>query len=196
MAIFHIYTMIMFLFIFILFASILLYVIFPLPPKPKNEQYDTVIVLGYPSNKNGSISDIQKKRMDVAIHLYRTNITKTILVSGSSAHNEFLESETMANYALEQKVPKNDIILESKARNTYENLKYAKIICKNRNYNHVIVVTSPFHVRRASFFVKKFFSNYVMDTYQERITLKEHIDEYFRMWNTLFFEFKYRNKKD
>lgn len=188
--------MIIYILIPIFIAFIFIYVIFPIPPKPHEQQYDTAIVLGYPSNTDGSLSDIQKKRMDVAIHLFKKNKIKTILISGSNAHNEFIESRVMASYAIENKIPSNYIILEEKAKNTYENFKNAKKICDEKNYKKIIVITSPSHIRRASFFAKKIFIHYTFESYKERFSLKKAIDEYFRMWNTLYFELKLYLKKD
>ncbi len=196
MAIFCVFAMIIYILIPIFLAFIFIYAIFPIPPKPHEQQYDTAIVLGYPSNADGSLSSIQKKRMDVAIRLFKKNKIKSILISGSNAHNKFIESRVMGSYAIKNKIPNNHIIFEETAKNTYENFKNAKKICDEKNYEKIIVITSPSHIRRASFFAKKFFIHYTFESYKEKFSLKKAIDEYFRMWNTLYFELKFYLKNN
>ena len=181
----------------VIFISILfIYYKFPYPTKVDDKKhYDVACVLGCPTNADGSLSTFQKKRMDCAIKLYHAKITKKILISGSNVQNEYYEANTMATYARTCKVKEEDLILEFKARNTYENLKYAKQIYEEAKMTSLIVITSPFHMRRANFFVHKFFQNYAMATYPEHPTIKELIEEYFRMWNTLYYEVKLKHKK-
>ena len=52
----------------------------------------------------------------------------------------------MAAYALTQKIPKQVLVLQEKAKAhaTYENLKYAKCICDENQWENIIVITSPF----------------------------------------------------
>ena len=60
----------------------------------------------------------------------------------------------------------------------------------------VIVVTSCFHVRRASYMVRKFFDDYVMQKTAEKEKCRHYITEYFRMWNSLRCELMlYRKRK-
>lgn len=130
--------------------------------------------------------------METAINLYHKHCVHHLLISGSCVQNTYVEAEKMAAYALTQKIPKQALVLETKARNTYENLKYAKCICDENQWENIIVITSPSHMRRAAFFVHKFFRNYVMDTYREHSSIRVRMDEYFRMWNTLYYERKLR----
>ena len=182
--------------ILLICLNIYLFYHFPNPKKPlQHKQYDVAIVLGCPTNQDGSISSFQKERMDKAIYLYQQKSVKTVLISGSNVQNEYYEAQTMAAYAIENHVSKEDILLETKARNTFENMKYAKAICDEKNMQAIIVITSPFHVRRAYFFVRKFFNNACMDAANTKITWRQKIDEYYRMWNTLYYEHKLKHKK-
>ena len=195
MAVFGLYQMILLICIilFVLLANLYLYHHFPKPKHPLQDiSYDVAIVLGYPCNADGSLSTVQKKRMETAINLYHKHCVHHLLISGSCVQNTYIEAEKMAAYALTQKIPKQAIVLETKARNTYENLKYAKCNCDENQWENIIVITSPSHMRRAAFFVHKFFRNYVMDTYREHSSIRVRMDEYFRMWNTLYYERKLR----
>ena len=73
MAVFGLYQMILLICIilFVLLANLYLYHHFPKPKHPLQDiSYDVAIVLGYPCNADGSLSTVQKKRMETAINLY------------------------------------------------------------------------------------------------------------------------------
>ena len=184
-----IYVVLIILFI-VFVLNVYLFYHFPYPNKPSRKRYDTALVLGCPCQSDGSLTDAQIDRMNVAISLYRRNWISSMIISGSNVQNDYYESEEMAAYAIDQGIPEHAIIIEKKARNTYENLKYAKDICTQQNFSSIIVITSPFHVRRANFFVRKFFQDAPMRCSNNPITFRQHVDEYVRMWNTLYFEWK------
>lgn len=181
--------------IFILIANLILRYYFPPIQKPQNHKhYEIAIVLGSPANDDGSLSRIQKTRADAAIQLYRNRKVNKILLSGSNVTNAYVEAKVMAAYVIGKGIPEADIYLETKARNTFENLKFSKNICEQMHIKNVIVVTSRFHARRAQFMVKKFFSNFAMEKTKEREKIKHYIMEYFRMWNSLYYEIKLKRQ--
>ena len=154
----------------------------------KNICYDTCLVLGSPARPDGHISRMQKSRMNKAIQLYKEHKTKSIIVSGGGVRNDFVEADIMGAYALQQGIPKEALLYERKACNTYENLVYAKKLCTMYHFDTILVVSSRFHVRRADFFVKKHFADYAMVKTDEREKIKHYLAEYVRMWNTLRIE--------
>lgn len=162
---------------------------FPKARKLKDIEYDTCIVLGSPTQADGSISRIQRSRVDKAIELYRTKKTKSIVFSGGNVCNAYIEADCMAQYAIMQQVDSKHIYIEPNARNTYENLLFSNEICKQHGFHQVIVVTSRFHLRRADFFTRKLFLNYAIVSSNEKEKWKHYLSEYFRMWNTLRIEF-------
>lgn len=179
---------------FLVVANIYLWLMFPAHKKTKHVHYDACIILGSPASKDGTCTRVQKSRMDRAIELYTENKVSTIIISGGCVCNAYSEAGVMKAYALSKNVKESDIILEEQARNTYENLVYSKEICKQYHLHKIIVVTSNFHVRRASFFVHKFFDDYVMAGTRNHEKFRHYFSEYFRMWNTLRIEYciKYR----
>lgn len=180
---------------FIIIANLVLRHYFPPVQKPQvNKKYDIAIVLGSPAKVDGSLSRMQKTRLDAAIRLYQNKKVKKILISGSNVVNDYVEAEVMAAYAIDKGIPASDIYLEIKARNTFENLKFAKNICNQTNIKDVIVVTSNFHARRAQFMVRKFFTSFAMEKTKEKEKFKHYIMEYFRMWNSLYYEIKLKRQ--
>lgn len=175
--------------IIICLSHLLLLFAFPNPKGMKTICYDTCLVLGSPARPDGKLSRMQKSRMNKAIQLYKNHKTKTIIVSGGGVRNDFVEADIMGTYALQQGVEKDALIYERKAQNTYENLFYAKELCEKYQYQTILVVSSRFHVRRASFFVRKHFTNYAMVKTDDREKLKHYLAEYVQMWNTLRIEY-------
>lgn len=186
---------IMILILLFIALHVFLFFIFHTPPSITRLTYDTCIVLGCPTRMDGKLSRMQKSRMDKAIELYQHKTTKTILISGASVRNEFLEAQVMADYARKKKVAKADIFLEVDALNTYANIKNSARICAQQKWEHIIVVTSRFHSRRANFFVRKFFTSYALATPLDKEKFKHYAAEYIRMWNSLRIELMLKLKK-
>ena len=94
------------------------------------------------------MSSSQIKRCDLAIKAYQQNLYDTLIISGSNVKNEFIEAKVMHAYIQN----KMDIptILETNARNTFENFKFSKDI----------ILTSQTHAKRACAIARQFFSDY------------------------------------
>lgn len=60
-----------------------------------------------------------------------------------------LGASYMKYYAVKQGIPVDKIIIEERSLHTTENAKYTFDILKKYNWNSMILVTSPFHQRRA-----------------------------------------------
>ena len=89
------------LIVFLITANLILYHYFPKPKKPKaGRVYDAAIVLGSPAKEDGSLSRMQKTRMDAAIRLYKQHTVQRIIISGGSVRNDYAEAEIMAAYAI------------------------------------------------------------------------------------------------
>lgn len=93
--------------------------------------------------------------MDPAIDLYNRKLVPHILITGASyvgKERHITESEEFANYAIQKGVPKKAIILEDKATNTLENMKFARDLIDQQlgwsNVKRVIFVCKSFHARR------------------------------------------------
>jgi uncharacterized SAM-binding protein YcdF (DUF218 family) len=67
----------------------------------------------------------------------------------------FKEPLVMKALAVSLGVPENAIILEDKAQNTYENIIFTKQIVESRHWNKVLVISSPYHMRRVAMVFNK-----------------------------------------
>lgn len=123
----------------------------------------------------GGISMIPN-RVEQAIFLYEKGQIDRILVSGGIGYlntdRKNLEADKLQSYLLNKGIPKNDILVEDKSRNTHENIKFFLEVLK-KEYTlknlKLALISSDFHIRRclalsSSYFDKeKLFGSGVKD---------------------------------
>jgi uncharacterized SAM-binding protein YcdF (DUF218 family) len=109
-------------------------------------QYDAVIVPGVPFNEPNWDKTMQM-RVLWAIHLYKTGKTKKLIMSGSSVYSPYVEAKIMKLYAIEFGVPADDIIEETKAEHSTENVWYGYQLGKKMGFNNIALCTDPFQTR-------------------------------------------------
>jgi uncharacterized SAM-binding protein YcdF (DUF218 family) len=113
------------------------------------EKSDVIIVLG--STVKGSKPGRQlKERIHKAAQVYQSGYAKTIIVTGSKGPGEDISEALCMKIALVGKgVKEKDILLEEKARNTKENLRFSRQIMKNHQYKTALIVTNYYHIYRS-----------------------------------------------
>ncbi len=115
------------------------------------------MILNKESTQNEIFSDKTADRFIQPLRLYKAGKLKKILISGGNTDliiiREDVINETLkvAQLLEELGVKKEDILLETKARNTRENALYSiEILKKNPQLgSRYILFTSAFHLRRA-----------------------------------------------
>ena len=112
------------------------------------DRADIAIVLGSKVNKDGTLSDRLKARMDRSIELYTTKQVKHLLLSGGTGKEGFDESIKMMEYAMEKGVKKDHIITDSNGYNTRQTAENTSKILKENRLKNVIIVTQHFHIFR------------------------------------------------
>lgn len=126
----------------------------------KSEQFDVAVVLGgYSRNRldNGRLElNEAGDRLIAALDLLRTNQVKRIILSGGdgSLYNTGInESAEVLIYLQSVGYDTAKILVEPNSKNTYENaLNSSKLIRPNEQ---VVLITSAFHMHRASACFKK-----------------------------------------
>ena len=111
---------------------------------------DVIIVLGHPAHQDGSPSPAMLEQVALAAQLYRAGLAQSLLFTGGAVHNEHVEAQVMAELAVAQGVPAAALVTETHARDTFENAHYCRQIMQAHGWQDAIVVTTPYHVRRAS----------------------------------------------
>lgn len=123
---------------------------------------DCAIVCGYPTNEDGTISEILKSRIEKAIELYQQHQIEYIIVSGGAIHNNYSEALTMRDYAIKYDIPKNKILIENQAKSTYHNMVYSKEIMKEYQLKSCYVITNSWHIIKAKYYAKQFLNDFEM----------------------------------
>ena len=67
----------------------------------------------------------------------------------------FKESMVMRALAVELGVPPEAIILEDRAKNTYENILFLQEISDKNKWKNILLISSPYHMRRVLLTVNK-----------------------------------------
>ena len=92
-------------------------------------------------------------RMMHAVYLYKQHKIDTIVVTGGTVSvfnkkkTHTTEAERIEQVLVLCGIPKEKIVLETKARNTHENAKLTKAILKQDE--SILLITSAFHMRRS-----------------------------------------------
>ena len=108
---------------------------------------DYVVVLG--AGLIGErVTPLLASRIRKGINVYKANPGSKLIMSGGQGPDEVVsEAFAMKNYAFEQGVDENDIILEDKSTSTEENIIFSKkFIPADKSF---AVVTNYYHVYRA-----------------------------------------------
>jgi len=129
----------------------------PLPPFPYglwpaadgclDAPHDVIIVLGCPSEEDGSPADCQVKRAEMADHLYERGWAGHVIVTGAAVHTPWVEATALKALLVGRGVPADVIIEEPLARHTDENIYYATRIMQDHGWLSAIVVSEdPGHL--------------------------------------------------
>lgn len=117
---------------------------------------DAVIVLGA-AIWDDKPSPVFEERIKHGIWLYKNGYASKIIFTGGKAKNKrYSESRVAMNYALENQIPKKDILIEEKSKITEENIFYAEQIVENNEFSKVIIVSDPLHMKRAMLMAKDY----------------------------------------
>lgn len=120
------------------------------PPMPPLRPADVLVVLGHPANPDGSPSLAMREQAALAAALYRAGLGRALLCTGGAVQNEHVEAQVMVELLGRQGIAVDAIVTETQARDTFENARYCRQIMQRRGWQDAIVVTTPYHVRRAS----------------------------------------------
>lgn len=109
-------------------------------------QADCILVLGARVWDNGQLSAVLKDRVDAAIALYKEGAAPLLLMSGDHSSDSYNEVQAMKDYAVEQGVPADSILMDHAGYSTYESMYRAKAVY---GMDSCIVSTQKYHLYRA-----------------------------------------------
>ena len=124
--------------------------------------YDYGIILGGFSGFDNTKERVEFNecgdRLFYGIQLYKMGVIGKIIVSGGNGQliNEgYLEADWSKEFLIKCGIPSEDIIIENKSRNTWENAKYTSDILENKGGGDLLLITSAWHMKRATFCFNK-----------------------------------------
>ena len=115
-----------------------------------------IVILGHTNDQQGQLSDIAKARLDLAIEVLRLHSHTSILLTGGFGEHfnqtHTPHAEYAAQYLLSQGVS-HDLLIQPFvfSRNTIEDGQLAAPVLQQYHPNHILLVTSDFHMPRALF---------------------------------------------
>ncbi|MFA5069746.1 MAG: YdcF family protein [Patescibacteria group bacterium] len=122
----------------------------PLVKKDGRQKSDVIIVLGGGIKKDGTLNKQTQERVKMGVVLSQEEYAPYLLLAGGQAKNRlWTESDIMTGYALSIGADPLKILKESASKNTYENAVNSLAIMANRGDKNALVVTSPYHTKRA-----------------------------------------------
>lgn len=120
----------------------------PLRVSSAPRRADAIVVFAGGAGESGRAGGGYQERVKQAVELYHQGYA-THLVFSSGFAFVFQEAQVMKELAVSLGVPAEAVILESKAANTYENVRFVTQILESRGWDKALLVSSPYHMRRA-----------------------------------------------
>jgi uncharacterized SAM-binding protein YcdF (DUF218 family) len=114
------------------------------PPR----QADAIVVFAGGVGESGVAGGGYQERLKQALDLYRGGFAPRMIFSSGFVFS-FSEAQVMRDLALANGVPAAAIELETNAANTYENVRFTREILAAHGWRRVLLVSSPYHMRRA-----------------------------------------------
>ena len=87
----------------------------------------------------------------IAPHLFKA---KYFIVTGKGK-GDISEALGMKNFLVNLGIDDNNIFIEEKAKNTYQNLKFSKNIMNNKGFKKAVIVSDYYHIARIKMIAKR-----------------------------------------
>jgi uncharacterized SAM-binding protein YcdF (DUF218 family) len=98
--------------------------------------------------ESGQAGGGYEERVKQAIDLFKAGYAPYLVFSSGYVYS-FREAEVMRALAVDQGVPPSAIVLEQKAASTRDNVTFSKAILDDHKSTRILLVSSPYHMRRA-----------------------------------------------
>lgn len=116
---------------------------------------DAVVVLGAAVIAPGVPGPALVRRTRAGVAAFHALDAGHLLVSGGVVGAPPAEAQLMRAIAVEMGVAAARIVVEDRARNTFENAVYAGREIRKRGWRRVVVVTDGYHLRRALYVFRR-----------------------------------------
>ena len=116
--------------------------------EPDHQPAAAIIVLSGPGGKPEGIDGETLARMERAIELFNADRAPLLILSGGSS-SEISAAEAMRNYAVNEGVPDQRILLETRSRSTLQNGEFVGRMRPDLLDKPVIIVSHRYHMLRS-----------------------------------------------
>ena len=83
-------------------------------------------------------------------------VSRHIIMTGTAAHNRFVEAHAMAMLAEANGVPASAVIEEDQAHDTIQNIYYSDKIMAANGWHTTEVISSPYHLPRTALILRHY----------------------------------------
>lgn len=126
----------------LLVAGLIVGIGFYLSPQDELKKADMIVAV--------SGGETEQRTME-AVRLYKKGMADTVLFSGAAEDKSGpSNAAAMKAIAVSEGVPARNIIIEEDSVNTEQNALFSSKIIKDQQASSIILVTSPYHQRRAN----------------------------------------------
>ncbi len=116
---------------------------------PPVGEYDAIIVLGAQVKPDGVPSLQLQWRIDAAAKAFEERNALIVVCGAQGANEPAPEAHVMRDELIQQGVPGEWILMDDQSFNTRQNIRNAVTLLEGRDVQHVLVVTSDYHLPRA-----------------------------------------------
>jgi len=109
---------------------------------------DAIVVFAGGVGESGKAGGGTQERVQRAIDVYKAGHARHLILSSGYVYS-FPEAEVMRSAAVDQGVPPAAILLEQRSTDTYQNVAFVHDILREQGWSSVLLVSSPYHMRRA-----------------------------------------------
>jgi uncharacterized SAM-binding protein YcdF (DUF218 family)/glycosyltransferase involved in cell wall biosynthesis len=120
----------------------------PLRVSAPPRRADAIVVFAGGVGESGKAGGGAQERLKKAVDLYKAGTADYLVLSSGYVYS-FREADVMRALAIDAGVPAAHIVLEKRAANTYQNVTFVDQILKPRGWRSILLVSSPYHMRRA-----------------------------------------------
>ena len=116
---------------------------------PPVGEYDAIIVLGAQVKPDGVPSLQLQWRIDAAAEAWQERNCLIVVCGAQGANEPATEASVMRDELIKQGVAEEFILMDDKSFNTRQNIANAVALLEGRDVDHVLIVTSDYHLPRA-----------------------------------------------
>jgi uncharacterized SAM-binding protein YcdF (DUF218 family)/glycosyltransferase involved in cell wall biosynthesis len=136
------------LYLLIFYTNFVWLVARPLQINAPLSSADAVVVFAGGVGESGKAGGGTEERVQYAVDVFKRGLANRMVLSSGYVYS-FPEAQVMRSLAMQQGVPDDAIIIEERSTDTHQNVEYVNGILKSRGWRSALLVSSPYHMRRA-----------------------------------------------